>query len=575
VNGALAWLVWTTTRNRIASQVRRLRNPRYAAAFAVGALYFWWFLFRPTASPMRVSNPLLGATSAALSPLLLVLLLSGVWLFGGDRTALAFAPAEISMLFTAPLSRRALIVYKLVRAQLAILVSSVIWVFLLRRGSATLPGVLSALAFWVLFMTLASHRLGAALARASSHEHGAAGVRRNWVAIALFSAVVIVLLLQLASARAAISSARDAGETLKALAAAFSTGPARAALYPFHLMLAPVYAASVGEWAWAMLPALGILAFHTWWVLQSDAAFEEAAADASALREKQLEKLRSRRGAAPTVKASSGARTIGLASTGRPALAVVWKNTICLLRTSQFRQLLGPVMIALIGSFVWAGRVGDPAQNVALLAALLAVVLLLFGGRAIRNDLRSDMLHLPLLKTLPLSASELVLAEIASGAVPMAATQFVLLAIAEVALAASRNAFHIPVELRAGLIAGAPAALVALNFAMFTILNGTAVLFPGWTRLGTVGAAGVEALGSNVIATFGTLVLLALLLVVPLAAGAVVFNVLSAHIGLATAFAGIAGALALGLESYFLLRGVGRAFARAEPTDVSGVNSGA
>ena len=574
MNPALAWLAWTTTRNRITSQVRRLRNPRYAAAFAVGALYFWWFLFRPTTSPMRASNPLLGSTSAALSPLLLVLLLSGVWLFGGDRTALAFAPAEVSMLFTAPLTRRALIVYKLVRAQLAILVSSVIWVFLLRRGSASLPGVLSALGFWVLFMTLACHRLGAALARASSQEHGAAGVRRNWVAIAVFSGIVLVLLAQLAGARTTISNARDAGETLKAFAAAFSTGPARAALYPFHLMLAPVYAESTGEWARAMLPALGTLAFHAWWVLQSDAAFEEAAADASALREKQLAKLRSRRGAAPTIKASSGARTIALASTGRPALAIVWKNTICLLRTSQFRQLLGPVMIALIASFVWSGRAGDPAQNVALIAALLAVVLLLFGGRSIRNDLRSDMLHLPLLKTLPLSASDLVLAEVASGAVPMAATQFVLLAIAEVALAVSHSLFHIPLQLRVGLIVAAPAALLALNVAMFTILNGTAVLFPGWTRLGTAGAAGVEAMGSNVIATFGTLVLLALLLLLPLAAGAVVFNVLSAHVGLATGIAGIAGALALGLESYFLLRGVGHSFARAEPMDVSGVDSG-
>ncbi|HVT40042.1 MAG TPA: putative ABC exporter domain-containing protein, partial [Gemmatimonadaceae bacterium] len=558
MRGALAWLVWTTTRNRLASQGRRLRNPRYAAAFAVGALYFWWFLFRPTTSPLRTSNPLLGSTSAALSPLLVVLLLSGVWVFGGDRTALAFAPAEVSMLFTAPLTRRALIVYKLVRAQLAILVTSVIWVFLLRRGNAALPGVLSALGFWVLFTTLACHRLGAALARASSQEHGAAGLRRHGVAIAVFGAFAFVLLVQLAGARTALASARDAGETLKALATAFSTGPARAALYPFRMMLAPVYAQSTVEWARAMLPALVVLAFHAWWVLQSDTAFEEAAADASALREKQLEKLRSRRGAVPTIKASSGARTFALASTGRPAIAIVWKNVLCLLRTSQFRQLLGPVMIALIASFVWSGRVGDPARNVALIAGLLALVLLLFGGRSIRNDLRSDMLHLPLLKTLPLSSSELVLAEVASGAVPMAATQFVLLAIAEVALAMSRGAIHIPGQLRAALIVVALPALLALNFAMFTILNGTAVLFPGWTRLGTAGAAGVEAMGSNVIATFGTLVLLALLLLVPVAGTAVAFNLLSAHVGLATAVAGMTGALALGVECYFLLRGVGR-----------------
>ena len=254
-------------------------------------------------------------------------------------------------------------------------------------------------------------------------------------------------------------------------------------------------------------------------------------------------------------------------------MAVVWKNTICLLRTSQLRQLLGPVMVAFVVSFAFAGREGDAFQNLAVIATLLALVLLLFGGRSIRNDLRSDMLHLPLLKALPLSAPEIVLAEVASGAVPMAATQLVLLAIAELALALSRSACHIPLAFRMGAMVAAPALLLALNVAMFTILNGTAVLFPAWIRLGTTGAAGIEALGSNMIATFGTLLLLALLLVVPIAAGIGVYAGLPAHPAAASALSGIAAAFVLGLEDYFLLRGIGRAFERAEPTEFSGVES--
>ena len=414
MTGALAYLIRTTTRNRLLSQLRRVRNPRYSIAFAVGALYFWWFLFRPTAARSGGTSALLGATSASLSPVLIALVLSGVWLFGGERTALAFAPEEVSMLLTAPLTRRALLTYKLVRSQLAILVSSVIWVFILRRGNASLPGVLSALGFWVLFMTLASHRLGAALVRASAREHGASGARRHWVSIAVFGAVAAVLLAQLIRARTSLASAGDAAETLGELAAAFSTTPARVVLYPFHLMLAPTFATSSVEWARAMLPALGLLAAHVWWVLQSDTAFEEAAAEASAVRAKQLERLRARRGAVPAVTASRSARTLALSPTGRPAVAIVWKNILCLFRTAQLRQLLGPVVIAFLVSFVFAGRARDPAQNVALVAALLALVLLLFGGRSIRNDLRSDMLHLPLLKSLPLRGVDIVTAEIAS-----------------------------------------------------------------------------------------------------------------------------------------------------------------
>ena len=565
MTGALAYLIRTTTRNRLLSQLRRVRNPRYSIAFAVGALYFWWFLFRPTAARSGGTSALLGATSASLSPVLIALVLSGVWLFGGERTALAFAPEEVSMLLTAPLTRRALLTYKLVRSQLAILVSSVIWVFILRRGNASLPGVLSALGFWVLFMTLASHRLGAALVRASAREHGASGARRHWVSIAVFGAVAAVLLAQLIRARTSLASAGDAAETLGELAAAFSTTPARVVLYPFHLMLAPTFATSSVEWARAMLPALGLLAAHVWWVLQSDTAFEEAAAEASAVRAKQLERLRARRGAVPAVTASRSARTLALSPTGRPAVAIVWKNILCLFRTAQLRQLLGPVVIAFLVSFVFAGRARDPAQNVALVAALLALVLLLFGGRSIRNDLRSDMLHLPLLKSLPLRGVDIVTAEIASGAVPMAATQFVLLLIAELAFALSRGSVRIPLSLRLGVIAAAPLMLLSLNAAMFTIYNGTAVLFPAWIRLGTASTAGVEAMGSNVIATFGTLLLLALLLALPVVLGVVVFNLLSARVGMATAAAGIVGALGLMAECYGLIGGIARAFERDSP----------
>ena len=50
-------------------------------------------------------------------------------------------------------------------------------------------------------------------------------------------------------------------------------------------------------------------------------------------------------------------------------------------------------------------------------------MLIVFGGRLIRNDLRQDMQHLPLLKTLPIAPGDLMLAEVASGALPMAALQ--------------------------------------------------------------------------------------------------------------------------------------------------------
>jgi ABC-2 type transport system permease protein len=569
VSAALAWLIWTTTRNRWVAQLQRVRNPRYAVALAVGILYFWWFLFRPMGGAGgRGPGTLLGSTSEALAPLILVLVLSGVWVFGGDRTALAFSEAEVAMLLTAPVPRRTLILYKLVRSQLAILISSMIWVFILRRGNTALPGVLSALGFWVMFMTLACQRLGAALVRASSQEHGGVGVRRNWLAIAVFGVVVLVLLSQLAGARAAFASAGNPGELFRAAAGAVSTLPSRIVLYPFHLLLAPTFARTAGEWARTMLPAVGLLALNTLWVLRSDAAFEEAAAEASALRAAQIEKFRARRRAAPVVKASPAARTLALSSTGSPAVAIVWKNMICLMRTSQFRTLLAPVTVSFIAAFAFAGRLGDAAMNIAVIASLMAMVLLLFGGRSLRNDLRGDMLHLPMLKSLPLSAPDLVVAEVVSGALPMAAAQFLLLVIAEVALMASRSELHLSGGLRAGVLIGSPVALIALNVAMFTLLNGAAVLFPAWTRLGPTGAAGIEAMGSNVLSMVGMLLGLVILLILPAAAVGLVLTLLRSQMALAVALGCIIGGVALGAESYALIRGVAGQFAKAEPGQV-------
>src|SRR5262249_35717762 len=150
----------------------------------------------------------------------------------------------------------------------------------------------------------------------------------------------------------------------------------------------------------AMVPALIVLAVHLWWVLRTDIAFEDAAISASAERAKRLEAMRSRRtlGAVPPPRRATS--TIALASEGRPALAIFWKNLLCLKRTAQLRVFIGPVVMAVL----LGGAMTDTDDAFAIIAAsalILSGMLLVFGGRLIRNDLRQDMQHLPMLKTLP------------------------------------------------------------------------------------------------------------------------------------------------------------------------------
>jgi ABC-2 type transport system permease protein len=570
VIGALAFLISTSTRNRFRSQIRRIRNPRYALALVVGVAYFWFFLIRPSArGPRGAGGPgiLLGPSSEAIMPLLVLLFVSGTWLFGSDRSALAFSQAEVSMLFTAPISRRGLIAYKLVRAQLAVLINSLIFVFLLQRGNPRIPGVLAVMGMWVMLTTLNFHRLGAALVHASSTEYRSKGARRNWMSIVLFTGIMAVVFIQMFGARAELAGGADPFAFLATVVAVLSTPAARIALLPFRVVLAPTYAQDVTDWARAMVPALGMLALHAVWLMRTNTAFEEAAADASEERAKRIEALRARRATAPVTSAAGGVRTMPLDSWGHPAVAIVWKNVLCLMRTSQLRLLLMPVTLGVVVAFAMPGGEGDAAQRIALMATVMAGFLLLLGSRSFRSDLRSDMTHLPLLKSLPLRGTDLVLAEVASGALPLAAAQFVLLLVAELALNSSvRHSVRVPADVALGALVAAPVLLLAVNGAMFTIFNGTAVLFPAWVRLGPAAATGIEAMGQNLLATVGSMVVLGVLLILPAAAGGAVFFLWRVHAGLAFALAGNAGGAVLLLETYGILARLGRAFDRAEPT---------
>src|SRR5207244_3814360 len=131
-----------------------------------------------------------------------------------------------------------------------------------------------------------------------------------------------------------------------------------------------------------------------------------------------LEAMRSRRSFGAMAAPRATTSTLALASVGRPAMAILWKNILCLRRTAQLRVLIGPATMAIVLGAAMTGERGAAAA-VATSALSFAAMLVVFGGRLIRNDLRQDMQHLPLLKSLPVAPDELMLAEVASAALPM------------------------------------------------------------------------------------------------------------------------------------------------------------
>jgi ABC-2 type transport system permease protein len=576
VIAAFAYLLLNTTRNRLQSQLRRLRTPRYAIGFVLGLGYFWLIfgrhLYGRGGSPF---GPNAGASMISsfdpIAPALFAIVIAGIWIFGGDMSALAFSEAEVSMLLTAPVPRRGLVIYKLAQSQIIILLNVLIWTFVLRRGSSSIPSAASAAAIWTIFTTLNLHRMGAALTSASQVEYRAAGKRLTWAAKLFTFALIALVIGTLVSAPLSQLNAPDGKDPFEFIRMVFKfseTPGVRKALYPFHLVTAPSFAANVNDWAVAMLPALGIVLLHVWWVLRSEAAFEEAAAFASTERAKKLEAMRSRRTMHLAPEKKTGGWTIALASTGLPLIAILWKNAIATRRNVSPGALLRlPILIFGVAAFVgW--KSGNMLQAVFATAGVMGILLPLLIIQVLRNDLRTDMMNLPLLKTLPLAGGDLVLAEVGSGAVAMLVVQIVLFGISGLALLLRPDSLHHP-AIAAGIAIAAPVTLFSLDIAICTIVNGSAVIFPGWIRLGPGSTGGVELMGQAILSMIASVLVFALMLLIPAAVGAGIWYVLQSAPAIATTIACVFGAAVLGAESYVMMQALGAAFERAEPQQIT------
>ena len=564
--GAFAYLIATSTRNKFASQLRRLRNPRYAIALLLGVAYFWLVFFNRSARDTRQPPPPeIFDTLVTLLPLAILVLAIYVWLFVKDRTALAFTPAEVSLLFTAPVSRRALILYKLARAQAAVLTTSLIWVLLLNHGNR---GVEHAVSYWLMLSTISMHRLGVALVRTSHSEHGASGFRRTWPVLLVVLVVVGAVSWGLINAREALMGAFDLDDFRRTLVTIISTSPVSWALYPFHVLIAPTFARTTETWVPTLVPAAILILVHVLWVVMSDAAFEEAAAEASAHQAQRLATRRARGVSTTEISSKARKRSFPLAPTGAPAVAILWKNYLWLARTGQFRALLGLPLVCAIVAVGFAGRSSLAEIMVFTVCVAIASMTVIFGPMTMRNDLRGELARISIIKTLPLKGRDIMLAEVASTALPTALMQFLLTAVAMFAMTWFPKE-GLSLTTRIGVVLGAPMVLVGLNIANFTIHNGMALLFPAWVRIGDTGANGLEAMGQSMLTAIVTLLILALLLIAPAIAGATVYFTLRGFPVLSMAAAGGAAGVVLGLESYGLMNMLGGQLDRLEPSQVS------
>jgi len=204
---------------------------------------------------------------------------------------------------------------------------------------------------------------------------------------------------------------------------------------------------------------------------------------------------------------------------------------------------------------------------IAVVSSVIALVLLVFGPMSMRNDLRSELLHLSLLKTLPLRGRDIVLAEVSSSVLPVAIMEYLLVLAALVSLGYANSTAMTP-PIRFALALAAPVLLLGLSGAVFTIHNALALFFPGWVKLGATGATGIETIGMGMMTMLIVLVMLALMLVVPVIAAGIAWSVLRYQPSSALFASGLVAGLLLLAESVLLSLVLGGALDRIEPMQV-------
>jgi hypothetical protein len=573
VFAASLYIIVCTAKNRLRVRVRRLREPRYVIGAIAGGAYLYFTLFarmwggrlrsrarRGPAPPMVWLETFRTFGPTAVGTALLALMAVG-WIVPSDSTLLEFTEAEVQFLFTAPVARRALLVHRLLRSQLALLFASVVPAFFL-SWTSPMARVRFAVAMWVLLTVIKVHFTGITLVRTSLAIHDAKPRGRQWgVLVIAFGAVAIVAIAVVRSLLAQpVAGVEDA---FGRLGVSLTTGLPRIVLLPFTMIALPLFSEWPGPYLTAMAGSVLVLLINVAWVLRSDEALQEAAAEAEARRAARSARRRPTRGAR--------ARGWTLAPSGRPEMVFVWKNAMQTLRQTSLATIVrfgAPFIIMTLGlSSGLMGRAPAMATLLGSAAAVLAMNLVLFGPQIVRTDLRQDLLHLDLLKTWPVGSAAIIRGEMLWPGAILTVSAWVAIVCAVVWLGPG-----LPSVSFFWRASGACAAIVlapALVFAQLTIHNAVAVLLPAWVSLGSSRPRGLDAMGQRLIMFAAVIFGLLLMLAPGGLAGGIVWFAFSRLIGPAALPAAAAAfTLVVVIEILLATEALGPPYERLDATSV-------
>jgi hypothetical protein len=509
---ASLYIIWCSARNRLLVRLRRLREPRYMFGAIAGAAYFYFAVFarlragrnrpRPTTALPNILLSTYGSiASVGGAGLLVVALLA--WIFPGDSALLTLSEADTNLLVPAPVTRRQLVFYRLLRSQLPLMFGAIVSsVFIPLSGTARLR---FGVAMFLFFITIRLYYTGVTLARGRLASPDSTERRAAWTPLLLLFAAAAAIagsalrVFQSSPNRSVLDVYRNVGRAL-------DSGTAALLVAPFAAVVRPLLARSASELLVGEAGALVVILVLLVWVLHADELFQ-ARADGGPLPAQRAQSAR-----VPRV----GRISWTLALSGRTEQLFFWKSSLQSLRRTNLMSVLPFVIpatvFAVLGSTAKMSEAAAPGPAAALTMASLVVAgfSTLLGPQIVRTDLRTDLRYLDVLKTWPVKPSAVIRGQLLWPTVSLTLCAWcAVIAAAVFSTAAFPRMTGI---LRWSTAAAALLLVPACVAAQLIVHNAAAILFPAWVSLGSQRPRGVDAMGQRLILFGGVLLALVVML---------------------------------------------------------------
>lgn len=462
---ALYTLMWLRFRGGLRRIGRGLKTARGAAFFAIGCVFvlLWIGSFVLGGALAHRSNPEIVRENAPLYMLGLTLVML---LFSGGK-AISFLPAEIDFLFAGPFSRRTLVIYKMVSTAIAAVIMALIFsMWLLPHASMW---VAAFVGIWFTWLWTQSLSMAVILARQAIAEQRSNIVLR--IVLALVLAGLLVGILQIV--RPVLG---DGGFNMRTLAHhARESWLGVVVLAPFEVLSRTFTAQRIFpdlvQWgAIAALQCLLVIAL----LLQLDGYFADASLAASKKLHERIRRARKGGGVMAFGSATSGRRRLFMLPWLGGAGPLAWRQLTSAMRSA--RGMLTMLLLLALGAgpLFWAFRHhGETAAPMFIIVGMWITLLL---PNMFRFDFRSDVLHMDVLKALPISASAIAVGQVFAPILVLTLIDVVLLAV---------GAFMIE-SARAALVA-AMLLVLPLNMLIIGVENLLFLLFPSKQAMMTPG----------------------------------------------------------------------------------------